>query len=281
MIAHDAIVRHAHQLQPLPQSCTRLAALVVQDWPDPREVAEVIAHDPVLTAKLLRVANSALYFCSREIGTVPEAVKLLGSRSVFCLAVASCAEPIMEQPVPGYALSAGELWRHSTAAALAAELGKGFCQVSWPPMAVTAALLHDLGKLVLGRFLTPELQMLYQRAVTEGNLEPYQAETEVLSLHHGEVSGVIAQYWKLPSDIVSGVIYHHAPQEGRDTICFTTHLANTVAHHIEGRPARTEAERKALDATRDHLELSRDGFEKLAETVVRRLNETNTRFVPK
>ena len=279
MLDHDTIVRHAYQLQPLPQSCTRLIALVGQDLPDVKDITEVICYDPVLTAKLLRVANSAYYCTGRSIGTVKEAVIRLGANTVFGLAVAGCAEPVLQQSVPGYALPAAELWRHSTATALAAELAKNYCRVSWPTMAYTAALLHDLGKLILGKFLTPELRALCQRAVDEGDLAPHQAEAEVLSLHHGEVSGVIAQHWKLPPEIVSGVTYHHAPEEGRETICFTTHLANAIARQITGSPVRTEAEQRALDATRERLGLTQDGFERLAEAAAQRLDEVSSRFV--
>jgi HD-like signal output (HDOD) protein len=278
MLDHERIVRQAYQLQPLPQSCMRLAALTTQELPDLREITEVISYDPVLAAKLLRMANSALYY-HRQIGTVNEAVRHLGARTVFGLAVAACAEPVLTRAVPGYALSPGELWRHSTATALAAQLAEGFCQVPWPPLAFTAALLHDLGKLVLGEFLTPEYQALCERAVVEGKLAPYQAETEILSLHHGEVSGVIAQHWNLPQDIVNGVTHHHAPAEEHGTISFITHLANAVARQVTGNPVSTEAELRALQVTRDRLGLTREGFDRLAEATAARFNGVCDRFI--
>jgi HD-like signal output (HDOD) protein len=278
MLDHSIVVQRAYQLQPLPQSCTRLAALVAQDDPDLKAITEVISFDPVMTAKLLRVANSVL-FPGRRVGSVKEAVIRLGANTVFGLAVAACAESVLDQAVPGYALSAGKLWWHSTTAALAAELAKGYCRVIWPSMAFTAALLHDLGKLVLGRCLTPELVALCQGAAAEGNLAPYQAEAEILSVHHGEVSGIIAQYWNLPPEIVRGVTHHHTPEEGNDTICFTTHLANAVAHHIEGNSARSRSEVETLNATLDRLALTRAGFEKLAGAVAQRLDEDSRQFI--
>ncbi len=271
MLDHELIVRQAYQLQPLPQSCIRLAVLAGQDLPDLKEISEIISYDPVLTAKLLHRANSALHY-HRQIGTVRDAVRHLGARTVFGLAVAACTEPVMTQAVPGYGLSPGELWHHSTATALAAELAEKFCSVPWPPMAFTAALLHDLGKLVLGQFLTPELHALCQRAVVEGKLAPHEAEAEILSLDHEEVSGLIAQRWRLPLEIVNGVAHHHAPEEQYGIISFVTHLADAVARHVTGEPVHTEAELRALEATRERLGLTPDNFERLAEMTAARLN---------
>lgn len=279
MIDRDTLVRHAYQLQPLPQSCARLAALMGQPIPELEEITEAISYDPVLTAKLLRMANSSYFGSGRNIGSVREAVIRMGEGAVFGLAVAACAEPVLNLPVPGYDIYPGKLWQHSTTAALVADLAKEYCQSPWPTTAFTAALLHDLGKLILGRFLSPTLLTLCQRAVEERNLEPYAAEAEILSLHHGEVSGLIAQHWNLPSDIVRGVTHHHTPEVGQDTICFTTHLANMVARHLDGNPARSEAEIKALDATRERLGLTRAGFEKLTEAALQRVGEVSSRAV--
>ena len=278
MLDHNTIVRHAYQLQPLPPSCSRLASLAVQEVPDLQEITEVISFDPVLTARLLRVANSAHSASHRAIGTVKDAVIRLGPGTVLGLTVGSAARKVLDAAIPGYALSPGELWRHSVAAALAADLSRSFCAAAWSPLCFTAALLHDIGKLVLGRFLTPDVVALCQRAAEEGELYPFQAESEVLSLHHGEVGRVIAQHWNLPLGLETGVAHHHTPQEGQDAICFVTYLANAVARHIEGKPASTDREFKALGAVLQRLELTPVSFEKLCETTAWRLSEVSERF---
>ena len=156
MLDHSTLVRNAYQLQPLPPTLARLSALMTEEMPCLDEMTEIISFDPVITAKLLRVANSSFSAPCRAVTQVKEAVVRLGPGIVFSLAIGSCARPLMEQTVPGYGLYAGELWRHSVMAALAAEASRRFCHVAIPIASFTAALLHDLGKLVLGQSLTSE-----------------------------------------------------------------------------------------------------------------------------
>lgn len=278
MLDREAIFRHAYQLQPLPPSCGRLAALAAQDEPDLREVTDIVSLDPVLTARLLRVANSAGSASRRMVGTVKDAVIRLGVGAVLGLTVGSAARGILEQPVPGYGFSAGAFWHHSVTAALAAEAIRNFCAVSQSSLSFTAAMLHDIGKLVLGRFLTLDLTSNCQWLAEEEGLEPFQAEAIVLSLHHGEVGAGIAQYWNLPPDLVAGVAHHHTPEEGTNSICFVTCVANAVARHVEGNSAPTDSQSKSLLTALERLEITRVGFEKLCEITQQSLGEINARF---
>ena len=187
----------------------------------------------MLTARLLRCATCS-YASRRTIGTAKEAVIRVGAGRVLSLVVGSSAQPVMEAAIPGYELSAGELWRHSLAAALVAELAKNFCPGAWSPLAFTAALLHDIGKLVLGRFLNAALADMCRRAVDEGGLEHFEAESEILRVHHGEVGGIIAQHWQLPQGIVEGVMHHHEPENVEDSNAVVAHLGDAVARHLAG-----------------------------------------------
>jgi putative nucleotidyltransferase with HDIG domain len=232
IIAHDAVVSCAYALPPLPQSAARLAQLLATDESDLDEIIKVIEHDPTLTMKLLRVANSAIGGARHPIGTVRQALIRLGTGTVAGLVVGSCVRPLMGKRIPGYNLAESEFWSHSLAAAFAAESIQAHSSHWTSRLAFTAALLHDIGKLVLGQFLSAELSSWLERAVMEGKQAAYQAEGEVLSLHHGEVGGVVAQHWGLPDCLTRGIIYHHDPEKGADGICYVTYLANLVAHEL-------------------------------------------------
>jgi putative nucleotidyltransferase with HDIG domain len=270
MLNHTAIVQSACQLQPLPPTAARLAALTGRGAPDLQEIIDAVSLDPVLVAKLLRFANSCYSAPKYPIGTVSDALRWLGTDHVLSLAIGSFFRPVMEQSIPGYAISAGDLWRHSVTAAVAAGTARSFCRGIYSPLAATAALLHDIGKLILGRYLTPELHGLCQRAVAEGGMTQAEAEAEILSLHHGEVGGIIAQQWSLPADIVEGIIHHHTPEQGPDTIGFVVHLANAVTRQIEGQPAATARDQTTLEAARDRLGLTANGLGKLCEVTAQR-----------
>jgi HD-like signal output (HDOD) protein len=231
-IDHHAVLQRAYALPPLPQSAARLTGLLAHDEPDLGEIARVIEHDPSLTMKLLRLANSAVSGTRHRIGTVREALIRLGTGTVVGFVIGTCVRPLMGNTIPGYGIPKREYWSHSLAAAFAAEAIQAHSSTWAGQLAFTAALLHDLGKLVLGQFLNLELSAWLARAVTEGRLSAFRAEREILSLHHGEAGGIIAQYWGLPDSLVKGIVYHHDPDQGADGICYVTYLANLVAHRI-------------------------------------------------
>ncbi len=233
MIDLDRLIERANELAPLPASAVRLAELISQPDCHLDEVAELIAFDQALTVKLLRAANSAASAAALPISSVQEAVTRMGTAQVLALAVAAGARPFLQARVPGYGLAEGDLWRHSVAAAVAAETAPAFCGVDVPPETFTAALLHDVGKLVMGRFLSPEILGFIQRAQEVDHLDRLEAEALLLNVHHGELGGLIAQHWKLPPRVVLGITYHHNPEQGLDVVCDLTCLSNQVAKRIE------------------------------------------------
>jgi HD-like signal output (HDOD) protein len=233
MIDLDRLIQQANEMPPLPASTVRLAGLVSQPDCHLDDVAELIAFDQALTGRLLRAANSAASASAVPIGTVQEAVIRMGTAHVLTLAVAFGARPCFQGPTPAYGLEEGALWRHSVAAAVAAETAPGFCQVLVPPETFTAALLHDVGKLVMGRFLNSKILDCIRRAQQAEHVGQLEAESLLLNINHAELGGLIAQHWQLPPRLVQGIIYHHNPEQGLDGICDLTYLANQVAKSVE------------------------------------------------
>ncbi len=278
MLDQNALAKSAYQLQPLPPSLNRVASLVAGEEPDLRAIVEVISFDPVITGKLLHVANSAYSAARVRVSTVKEAVVRLGSGCILRLIVGTCARPLLERAIPAYGLSKGELWRHSTATALAAESLSGYCTAVIPPASFTAALLHDLGKLILAKQLTPDLTEVLQRAVEEGGFALCQAETELLSVHHGEVGGLIAQHWKLPPAIIEGITYHHTPESGETVIPYIVQVSDAVAHRITGDWDEEMLERHHLPATWDRLGMREEDFTELCERVAKRFEMVKDHF---
>ena len=95
-----------------------------------------------------------------------------------------------------------------------------------------AALLHDIGKLVLVQFLEPDVLGYLGEAWARGDMTSVQAEIEILGFHHGELGGLIAQHWQLPARIVAAITHHHTPDEGHDVVCDVVCMANVVAKRI-------------------------------------------------
>ncbi len=227
------LIALADDLAPLPPTTVRLAEMAGNPDSNLDEIADLIEFDQALTIKLLRAANSAFSGSPVPIGTVREAVARMGTKQVVDLAIAAGVKPILQIPLAAYGFDEGVLWRHSVAAAVSAEIAQNFCQAELPSEAFTAALLHDVGKLVMGRFLSPGMVGLIRHAQEADLLDPLAAEALVLGVNHAELGGRIARRWNLPPGIVQGIIHHHHPAHGRDVICDVTYLANQVAKYIE------------------------------------------------
>jgi HD-like signal output (HDOD) protein len=232
MINLAELIKQANQLRPLPASAVRLVGLASHPDSDLSEVVQLVEYDQILTLKMLRAANSMFSASATPVGTVREAVQRMGTAQVQAFAVAASTRPFLQNNIPAYGLGEGALWRHSVAAAVAVETLQA-CGLEMPADAFTAALLHDIGKLVMGRFLSPEILGFIAQAQEVDHLTQIEAESQLLNVHHGELGGLIAQHWQLPRSVVQGIIWHHNPAEGHERICDVTYLANLLAKQIE------------------------------------------------
>ena len=221
----------AMHLEPLPTSVTRLAALVAKGNFDVGDVVEIVQYDQALTAAVLRAANSSWSGVRTEITTAKAAVVRLGSNQVLALALRGNVRGRMQPAIPAYDLAEGVLWRHSVAASLAAEALAIFARVRLPAETATAALLHDIGKLVLARFFDPLDVQAVHRAHETGASQ-LRSEREVLGADHAELGGLIVQAWGLPEVLVSGITFHHAPEESSTPIAYGVFVADVAAKRV-------------------------------------------------
>lgn len=247
MLDLDALAREATDLEPLPVSVTRLAALVCGDEPpDLDAVVEVVTYDQALTAALLRTANSSWSASRQPVATVRDAAVRLGTGPVLSLALGARVRSRMEQALPAYGLGESALWEHSVRALLAAELLGRAAPGAPPPETATAALLHDIGKLLLDRHLGPDAIARVQASVAAGATAA-EAEAEVLGIDHAELGGLVAQAWGLPESLVVGIREHHAPRSS--PVALAVHLADRAANEAGGAgPSASGTFARALEA---------------------------------
>ena len=216
-------------IESMPAAVTRLAAMLDDPDADAAAFARVLELDARLTADVLRLANSAWSQPSQPILTVRDAVMRVGAAVILKLAVGARTAAQLSRPSEGYDLTRGELWRHSVAAALAAERLGQYAAVRIPGAAFTAALLHDIGKVPLNRRLGPDgLRRLWSLVEDEG-LTPLAAERRLLGTDHAEAGGAVARQWGLPEMLADAIASHHEPDAGQSTLADAVHLANLVA----------------------------------------------------
>jgi putative nucleotidyltransferase with HDIG domain len=153
---------------------------------------------------------------------------LLGMNKIKQLVIASCVNAVMDSPIPGYDLSPGELWRHSIAVSVAAEglsreLKRGAAEDIF-----TAALVHDVGKLILGQFIQDDMSAIEAAAGDDVSFEI--AEKIVLGIDHADLGARILAHWSLPEDLVHAVRWHHDPDgaDAQNQITDIVHVANVL-----------------------------------------------------
>jgi len=173
------------------------------------EIEAVLRHDPGLTGNVLKLANSAYFGIPSKVSSVRQGILLLGLRKLIQLVIASCVNSVMDKPVPGYDLPPGDLWRHSIAVSIAAEaLVKEKNNIDAEDI-FTPALLHDIGKLILGHFIKDEMDEI-EKIASEG--VPYVvAENMVLGTDHAQVGAQVLTQWSFPRDVIEAVRWHHDP----------------------------------------------------------------------
>jgi HD-like signal output (HDOD) protein len=267
MIEANELVKAAHGLDPLPATVARLASLVVRpDW-SLNEAAHLVEFDPALTGRLLRLANSAAMAGLAPVNTARDAIMRVGIGPALAFAAASGLRRQLKRALPEYGLTDGQLWRHSVASALAVEPIARRSKSAVPPECFTAALLHDIGKIVLARFLAPEELRWLADARDLGGMSSLQAETEVLGVHHAELGGLIAGHWKLPDRLILGVSFHHTPEAGDDVVCDVVYLANIAAKRIGEGVVRAPSEVVADEVTLARLGITPGAWEDLILTL--------------
>ena len=230
MSTRDTILEQVRDIQGLPVAASQIVGMVEDPDVEINAVVGAIEHDPGLTSNVLRLANSAYFAGPRTIGSVHDAIVRLGMNRVFQLALASAIAPLAGAPVKGYDLPAGDLLTHSIAVAVGAEKLAQTLELRPPPSAFTAALLHDVGKIVLGTFIEVDVKPILALAF-EHQVSFEVAEAQVMGISHAEVGAVILEQWNLPASVVDVVRWHHQPEQcpGVPLSVDLVHIADSLA----------------------------------------------------
>ena len=233
------LVAKVKNLPPVSYAALKLVNLLEQPAVSNDEVVQILKCDNVLTAKLLRACNSPYFGLEEPVSSVDQAVFLLGHQQILHIVLTLAFGSAMVVPLPGYAVEANELWRHSIITATAAEtVAAEIADMNVEPaVAFTVGLLHDIGKLVLGQALTPDIQADIRRRIEQEHSARAEAEKAVLGTDHSEVGACLLQEWHLPEEIVEAVANHHQPVlEPRPRLSAVTHLADCLAHLAGSAP---------------------------------------------
>ncbi|MCB9915434.1 MAG: HDOD domain-containing protein [Planctomycetes bacterium] len=226
------VLEGLRDVEPWPPVATRVLRLSQQPDVVPSELVAVIQTDAGLTARALRLCNSAYYGFQREIATLSEAGNLLGTRALVNLVMTSCAQRYFRPGGGRESERARRLWERSMMNALAANLLASVDGGIDRHLAYTVALLQNIGHVVIDTHL--ESYRAEIDAARAAGRDMLAAEREVLGIDHAELGARLARRWSLPEVIADTIEHHHRPEEAREDerLCAVVHLAECVTYAL-------------------------------------------------
>jgi putative nucleotidyltransferase with HDIG domain len=263
-----ALIQNVKNLPPVSQAALKLISLLDRSFTDNEEVVQVLKYDTVMTAKLLKACNAPSFGLSEPVSSVDQAVFILGYEQILHTVITLAFGSVMTTPSPAFTAGANELWQHSLIAATATETVLNHLPGlnAQPNAAFTAALLHDIGKLVFAQTLSAE-QLAEIRDRAERKFISFtDAEKEVVGIDHGEAGAALLQSWRLPESIVEAAANHHRPvlkPEARLSVL--VHIVNAAAHHADPVPDQNSHHLKIADAVAKEYGIDSEKLEIIVE----------------
>ena len=187
----------------------RLMSVINHPRSGSADIARVITEDQSLTARLLKVVNSALFSLPHPIESITQAVKVVGTSQVRDLALATSVMTVFRD-VPEDLIDMRSFWRHSLGCAVVARLIASFRREENVESFFLCGLLHDIGRLVMYTSAAKEASMALDMSLDAG--APLHAcERAVFRFDHAEVGGALLDEWRLPETFREAVEFHHRP----------------------------------------------------------------------
>ncbi|MGD9200705.1 MAG: HDOD domain-containing protein [Chitinispirillia bacterium] len=261
------ILATVDKLEPFPETAAKLAQIVSDEKSTIDDVVNIIKYDQAISTEILRIANSVFSASKREITSVREGVIRLGSGRILEILVSRSVRSVMCQPLKQYGYLEKELWFHSIASAIAAEYLNSYAKTSIGGISFTAALLHDLGKLLIVNKFSDKDVFKILKLLRNEDIAWAAAEKKVFGFSHADIGAEIADMWGLPDVIIRAILNHHNDDYGFDPIIDCVRVSNVVARVI-GYGVGFEGMGVCIDSNiAERLKISREQFEQIcAET---------------
>ena len=252
-------IKNIANLPTLPQVASHLMRIIRDPETSSSDVAELVGQDLSLSAKVLRLANSAFYGVPHSITNINSAIVVLGFKVIHTMILSlTVFDMFPENRRKVELFDRRTFWMHSLSCGLAAKMLafkiKKFTMFD-PDEAFCAGLLHDIGKVVMEQYLHKDFHLALKTAHKE-NIPVYDAEKTVLGYTHTEIADVLISGWGLPLEIHLPITNHHNPQEINDhkDIVMLCNMADWICYKsgkiIDARFQRSEPDRECLNQLR-------------------------------
>ena len=226
---HQLIRRHILELPTLPMIFTKMNETIAKPNSSANDIARVISKDTTLSARLLRIVNSAFYGFPSKIDSVSRAVAIIGTRQLSTLA-SGVTIINMFRDIPSDIIDMHSFWKHSIACGVNARIIASYQGIQNTERLFLSGLLHDIGRLILYSYAPDHAVYALKKAKnTQGMVK--EIEYKSLDFDHAKTGGLLLKRWKLPVLMEDAVQYHHTPHRARDPLePSIVHLADIMAN---------------------------------------------------
>ena len=251
MARASELLRGVQSVASLPGVYLRLSTVVSDPRSSAADVGNVIAEDPGLTARLLRLVNSAMYGFPSKIETVSHAISIVGTAQLQDLALATSVIRLFAN-MPEHVVTMESFWRHSVACGVAARALASRRREANVERFFVAGLLHDIGRPIIFMQAADAAREAVTRSRESGR-PLYELEHEVLGFDHTHVGHALLEQWKLPSSLREAVLHHHHPDRAQRfpieaaIVHISDLLANAMGFGSSGESGVPPLCRKAWD----------------------------------
>jgi len=249
------LARKIQSLPTLPKVVEKLMTMVESPDVSPKDVGKLISSDQVLGARVLRLVNSPFYGFPGRISSISHAIILLGFNVIKGVVLSASVFDLMERSMVG-------LWEHSLGSAIVSGAISRKLGLAEPEEISTAALLHDIGKVLVRVSLSADYDRIVDVVKTR-QISFREAELEVLEVDHAQIGQWLSREWSLPEKLSIPIAGHHDPDGAvkfKDRVA-VVHIADALVRACGigygGDPWVGQISRKAWDTIgMDSLDLS-------------------------
>lgn len=229
----EKIIANVLKVAALPAVALKFSEAIKNPLTSNQDLENIVSEDSALAAKVLMIANSALFNFPSKIDTISKAITIIGHKQLSDI-ILSCSIVAMFKEIPQDVIDMDMFWRHSIAVATASRIIATARREQNIERFFTAGLLHDIGKLII--FVeAPKYALEVVSMCKEKNELMHKIEKEVLGFDHAKLGAMLLKKWKLPEDVVAAVYYHHMPSISSGDIIGPSivHVSDIITHALE------------------------------------------------
>lgn len=223
------LLRSLNELPAMPEIVLKAQEVLSDPNFHMRQLVKVVEIEPAIVTRVLKIANSAYYGCSKRVASVHHASTMLGYEVLREVVTLAGVSNLLNHSLKGYGLDANDAWRHSMAVAAGS---KTIARQKFPALendAFTAGLLHDTGKLILDQYVYDHRDD-FETAMQNGQKTFLWAEREIFGFDHAEIASEFCRKWNIPSTLAVAIQLHHAPSDPeKNPLAYILHAADVLA----------------------------------------------------